>query len=293
MTESSARDAASAVRRVSAPVADVRAEPRDDAERVNQALLGTPVDALEAGPEGWARVRLPDYTGWMRERDLIPAAPAPPTRNVRVAAQRADLRILGADGAPNGETTPAYAGADLPLAPDAAAAGMEGVIIVTLPDGREAIADPADLAPAEPDYRGTAAAVLDTARGFLDTPYLWGGMTQEGIDCSGLTQIAYRVHGYTIPRDADEQFTRLGRAVEPDALQPGDLLFFGPTPDRVTHVMLYAGGDRVIHASSAAKRVVTQGIRPGAPDYHARRDRYLGARRVIDGCAPSGGDRDA
>ena len=50
--------------------------------------------------------------------------------------------------------------------------------------------------------------MLDTARAFLDTPYVWGGMTEEGIDCSGLTQIAYRVHGYTIPRDADEQFGR-------------------------------------------------------------------------------------
>jgi cell wall-associated NlpC family hydrolase len=169
---------------------------------------------------------------------------------------------------------------------------MEGAILVTLPDGREAIADPADLAPAAADYRGSAAAVLDTAHGFLDTPYLWGGMTEEGIDCSGLTQIAYRVHGYTIPRDADEQFARLERQVAPDELQPGDLLFFGPTHERVTHVMLYAGDDRVIHASSAAKRVVTQGIRPGAPDYHARRDRYLGARRVIDG-GPAGGDRDA
>jgi cell wall-associated NlpC family hydrolase len=273
-------------------VADVRAEPRDDAERVNQALLGTPAEALEAGPEDWVRVRLPDYTGWMRERDLTPAAPAAPARSVRVAAQRTDLRVLGADGAPNGETTPAYAGADLPLATDASAAGMEGAILVTLPDGREAIADPADLAPAAADYRGSAAAVLDTAHGFLDTPYLWGGMTEEGIDCSGLTQIAYRVHGYTIPRDADEQFARLERQVAPDELQPGDLLFFGPTHERVTHVMLYVGDDRVIHASSAAKRVVTQGIRPGAPDYHARRDRYLGARRVIDG-GPAGGDRDA
>ena len=135
--------------------------------------------------------------------------------------------------------------------------------------------------------------MLDTAQGFLDTPYLWGGMTEEGIDCSGLTQIAYRVHGYTIPRDADEQFTQLEQASSPTTLQPGDLLFFGPTPDRVTHVMLYAGDDRVIHASSAAKRVVTQGMRPTAPDYHARRDRYLGARRVIDGGAPWGGDRDA
>ena len=82
MTESSARDAAGACRRVGAPVADVRAEPRDDAERVNQALLGTPVEALEAGPEGWARVRLPDYTGWMRERDLDPGGPGgrPPAR---------------------------------------------------------------------------------------------------------------------------------------------------------------------------------------------------------------------
>src|SRR6478609_540718 len=104
MSDTSARVAAGPGRRVGAPVADVRAEPRDDAERVNQALLGTPAEALEAGPADWVRVRLPDYTGWMRECDLTWAPPAAPARAVRVAAQRADLRILGADGAPNGET---------------------------------------------------------------------------------------------------------------------------------------------------------------------------------------------
>ena len=131
--------AGGAVRRVGARGRPAR-RARDDAELVNQALLGTPAEVLESRARGAGGVRLPDYTGWMRAPTAT--APAETGGRVRVAAQRADLRILGADGAPTGETTPAYAGADLPLATDAAAAGMEGVVVVTLPDGREAIAEP-------------------------------------------------------------------------------------------------------------------------------------------------------
>ncbi len=98
----------------------------------------------------------------------------------------------------------------------------------------------------------TIERVLDTARDYLGVPYLWGGTSTKGFDCSGFTQIVYRMNNYSLPRDASQQ-VQLGRpvALEDDFahLLPGDLLFFGPRPERITHVALYLGGKRYIHSS--------------------------------------------
>ncbi|HUS14878.1 MAG TPA: C40 family peptidase [Chloroflexia bacterium] len=269
---------------VQVPLADLRAAPDDSAERVNQALLGTPLAVLDVQRDpargSWLQVRLADYAGWMRESSVLRQPPAE-GRRIRVAAARAELRILGDDSTLSGATLAVYAGTTLPLAEDASAAGMEGIVVVVLPDGTEALANPADLAPMATEYRGEAPAIIDSARCFLGTPYLWGGMTHQGVDCSGLMQIAYRVHGHTLPRDADQQFHGAGEPVAEGEWQPGDLLFFGDPPDKVTHVVMYVGDGRIIHASGSAGGVVVQSIDPAAPDYHRRKDSYLGARRVL------------
>ena len=92
------------------------------------------------------------------------------------------------------------------------------------------------------------------ARAFLDVPYLWGGTSAKGIDCSGLVQLAYRLCGIVLTRDADQQATQ-GRAAEGDR-QAGDLLFFGAP---VTHVAMYTEAGKIIHAADAPiGRVVEQ-----------------------------------
>ncbi len=267
---------------VAVPVADLRGAPRADAELVNQALLGTPVVIGEAHMDDvgtrWHAVRLPDYAGWMRADDILPDVPPPaPHGTVRVAVPCTPLIL------PEGVSLPAYAGTSLPLA--APPEGSTGPLHVRLPDGRTAEADRGALVPRDPASPGPAAAVVATARAFLGTPYLWGGMTVAGIDCSGLTQIAYRVQGYGISRDAHEQFHEIATAVEPEAWQPGDLIFYGRGPTQVVHVMLYAGDAHVVHAKGSA-RVVVESMNPGDADYHRRPDTYLGARRVIT--APPG-----
>ncbi|HEX6608393.1 MAG TPA: SH3 domain-containing protein, partial [Chloroflexia bacterium] len=112
-TNSTAAPAALGYGEVQTPVADLRAEPRDDAERVNQALLATPLEVLDthtdAAGDAWLRVRLPDYTGWMRA-EAITRLDAPPTpgRQVRVTVPRTTLRILDDSGAASGETVDAF-----------------------------------------------------------------------------------------------------------------------------------------------------------------------------------------
>ena len=136
---------------------------------------------------------------------------------------------------------------------------------------------------------GGLTAVLATAHQFLTTPYLWGGMSVHGIDCSGFVQTIYRVHGYTMPRDADMQFAALPAAVERGAWQPGDLLFFGPSADDITHVGMFVGDNRVIHATakSSPPSVLVQSLDPTAADYSSRlAGSYVGARRVITDAPP-------
>jgi cell wall-associated NlpC family hydrolase len=121
--------------------------------------------------------------------------------------------------------------------------------------------------------RPSAAAELRIARSYLGTPYLWGGMTQAGIDCSGLTYRVFRALGRVLPRDAADQ-SRLGRSVSRRALRPGDLVFFGPgARSTIHHVGIYVGGGFVLHAPHTGTRVRISPL----SDWHD----YWGARRLV------------
>jgi gamma-D-glutamyl-L-lysine dipeptidyl-peptidase len=100
---------------------------------------------------------------------------------------------------------------------------------------------------------GNGQAVVDTARLFLGVTYEWGGMTCQGIDCSGLVQTVHRRFGLLLPRDADQQ-EAAGSEVAGRDLAPGDLLCFGD------HIAISAGGDTIVHATGRVGRVVEERI---------------------------------
>lgn len=126
------------------------------------------------------------------------------------------------------------------------------------------------------DSEGLRAQLAETAQSYLGVPYLWGGTTPEGFDCSGLTMSVYRLNGLQLPRSSREQF-EAGTSVPVAELRPGDLLFFATGgAGRVSHVGLYVGDGAFIHAPSRGKSI----CRGQLADSYYRRT-FVGARTYL------------
>ena len=115
--------------------------------------------------------------------------------------------------------------------------------------------------------------LIDTAREFIGTPYKWGGTNPNGYDCSGYVQEVFRLSGHSVPRMADAQYEKLQK-VDTEALEPGDLVFFNTDGSGVSHVGIYSGDGKFLHASSS-RGVIESEL---TQSYYA--ERYVGGARV-------------
>ena len=116
--------------------------------------------------------------------------------------------------------------------------------------------------------------LISVAQEYIGVPYLFGGSTPSGFDCSGFVQFAAKAAGLVLPRSADEQY-HMGRSVSRSQMQPGDLVFFSTYTDGVSHSGIYLGGDRFI-SSTSSRGVVIDSLSEG---YWS--DCYVGAKRLI------------
>lgn len=260
-------------------VADIRRDPDDGSELVTQALLGASAVPLESTSSGWTRVRLVDYEGWAHSAEL--AAPARRAEQVAVVtAMRAPLYASW-----RGATTvdEAFASSLLPIAP-AGQRPASGRLRVALPGKRHAwiaTSDAEQRPTAEPFPLRGPDAMAALGRSLLGVPYLWGGVSQRGIDCSGLAQLASRLAGATIPRDADQQYEALPYIVDRGSVRLGDLMYFAER-GAITHVGIALDNMTLLHASGGGVGVVINSLDP--PESAASASlarRYAGARRVF------------
>lgn len=245
---------------VTVSVATQKTKPSHASELANQLVMGMPVKVLKR-ENGWYLAQSLDenYLGWM-EPDHLALMTGEDARAFRAAprlvvtALFAVVREQASDEA--GAVSDAVMGDVLQLKGRAA-----GWFSVQLPDGRAGFLPAAAGTEYEPwttSRRPTPDAIEKSARLFMGVPYLWGGTSPKGFDCSGFTKTVFRANGVVLQRDADQQANQ-GEAVPTDndlaALQKGDLLFFGPRPGvtRITHVGIYLGGKRFIHCSGLVK----------------------------------------
>ncbi|MBC5806320.1 MAG: C40 family peptidase [Candidatus Eremiobacter antarcticus] len=117
-------------------------------------------------------------------------------------------------------------------------------------------------------------SVTKTALRFIGVPYAWGGTSFAGVDCSGFVQTVFHRNGINLPRTADAQYAS-GQRVRASGMQPGDLVFFQTYSAGASHVGIYLGGGRFIHASSS------NGVRVDSMSENYYASRFIGARRTI------------
>jgi len=127
-------------------------------------------------------------------------------------------------------------------------------------------------APKQQVSRSNNSTLVDNALSLKGVPYVFGGTTKKGFDCSGYTQYVYKGSGISLPRTSQAQFNT-GSSVKKDQLQTGDLVFFTTYAKGASHVGIYIGGGNFVHASNSGVRTTSL-----SDSYYA--GRYLGARRV-------------
>lgn len=247
---------------VTASIAPLLAEPQAGAEQVSQRLAGAELEVLEVRSL-WFRVRGRDgYEGWVHAGYVRAVASREIAR--RYAGPRVSLGCIAVTGDGRRRTLPLGA----VLADDETVEAGETVPAQSMP-GRFA-----------PDPAAAARTALDRFEG---APYQWGGITPWGVDCSGMVQTVFGLHGMAMPRDAWQQ-ADVGLPVEadPEALRPGDLLFFSSRDDRrVTHVGIALGETRMVHSAIGRGGWAVERLTNLEDPYVATlRGRITGARRL-------------
>lgn len=271
----------------------IRSAPEYQAELITQATLGTPVKILEKR-NGWRRIQTPDqYVGWtnteLRPIDIHELHRL--NNRPRVIVTDLNAVVYEKPSIQSQRIMDVLVGNILTLESKKIAGKFTQV---SFPDGTKGFIASKAVKTWEDWQQSiqlTGENVIETSKQFLGLPYLWGGTSARGFDCSGFTKSVFFQYGLILPRDASQQFY-CGDEVDIsngfNNLQKGDLLFFGEktasNPDKfnVVHVAIYAGNNRFIHSSG---KVRINSLNPLDPDYDAyNHKRLIGAKRII-GCA--------
>jgi cell wall-associated NlpC family hydrolase len=244
------------------PQTGLRATPAPDAPLLTEALKGERVTIYDTNAEGWAwgQLAADGYVGWLSANALAPAG-APATHKV------AALRTFAFPG-PSIKLPPLEA---LPLGARLAITGVEDRLAVTRAGSYVPARHLAPLDVVEPDF-------VAVAERFVGVPYLWGGKTALGLDCSGLIQVALTAAGIGCPRDSDMQEQALGVPIpspERAALRRGDLIFWKG------HVAIARDSATLIHANAFHMAVAIEALVEAIARIRDAGSEITGVRRII------------
>lgn len=212
-------------------IVPIRLEPSDRSELTTQVLFGEHFKILEQ-TEKWSRVELgfDGYNGWIDNKQF------------RTITETEYNMLQKAEPVLNGDLIEYLASPDNQLLPISL-----GTSVTTLGD--------ATLNPEQYLFDGLKVSgvkpkqhIVDTAYLYLNAPYLWGGKTPFGIDCSGMVQMVYKLNGYKLLRDASQQATQGESLSFIEESEPGDLAFFDNEEGRIIHVGIIMEDNHIIHA---------------------------------------------
>jgi hypothetical protein len=271
---------------VNVSVCNIRLFSSNEAEMVSQALMGTPVRILKKD-KGWFLIQTPDlYLGWVDSDAIEPQSVSEYDKwkaspRLFYTAKTGDIY---ADPSEVKVISDIVAGCIVEMT-----GNQKDGYRVKLPDGREGFVPSVnviflDKLPVEAYL--TPKNLVSTAESFMGIPYLWGGTSVKGFDCSGFIKTVYYLNGVILSRDASQQFQhgirpRIRRESFPDSLKNGDLLFFGSSRHgrpRATHVGMYIGDTEFIHCSGMVRINSLDSTRTNFSRSH--RDSFIGVRRI-------------
>jgi len=274
---------------VNISVANLRSLPKHSAELATQSTLGTPLKVFEK-KDNWYRVQTPDkYIAWV---DLGGIVLLNETEYNAWLGKPKLIVIKPIDKVYESTNTKSQVISDL--------AGGNILVLqnqnnnfyeIAFPDGRQGFIEK-EAAQLYEDWLAalipSAESLTKVSKQMLGIPYLWGGTSFKGVDCSGFTKTIYFMNGMVIPRDASQQ-VHAGKPVDTsngfDNLLPGDLLFFGrkatsENSEKVVHVAMWLGNNEFIHASG---RVRINSFDSNASNYNEYElNRFLRAKRMLN-----------
>lgn len=269
-------------------VANIRSEPSHPAQLATQATLGMPLKVLKKN-SNWYLVQTPDdYLSWVDSGGLEVM-----NQQEYEEWKKAD-KVIYLNTYGYAYTQPDEKAAkvsDLVSGSILKRVSTEGGFYeVEYPDGRTGYVSQREARSFESWKKSVEMEeneLVQTAKKLTGAPYLWGGTSTKGMDCSGFTKTIYFLNGWIIPRDASQQ-VKAGEPIDTsegfDNLRPGDLLFFGrpateDSPQRVVHVGMWIGNNEFIHSSG---RVRVSSVDPEADNYdESNVNRFLEAKRFV------------
>ncbi|MBS4034432.1 MAG: C40 family peptidase [Ignavibacterium sp.] len=277
-------------------VSNLRSNPDHPAELSTQSLLGTPIKILKKARWGFYLIQTPDgYLSWMDD-DGFHAMTKKEINEWLKADKIIYMQDYGfAFSLPDEKSQRV---SDLAIGNLLKLVGEEKEFYkVNFPDGREAYVKKDQCKSFTEWYTNinpTPENILKEAHRFMGVPYLWGGTSSKGMDCSGFTKTVFFLNGIILPRDASQQ-VHTGEMIDTengwDKLKPGDLLFYGTKAtedrkERITHVAIYIEDGDFIHA---AGRVRINSFNPSKPYYSDyRKSGFIRAKRILNSIGTQG-----